>query len=616
MREPAPPGTVEARADAVARLAWLSPCAASLAALGRDGGPSAWEAIRHDPGAALLVARQVARGTDSSLSAPPSSLYLPGLLAEPDFLDETLRLLDGEARGFVDWSLPAIRPVYEASLACARRARFLAGHTGRCDPEVAWLCGLLAPLGWLALCAVDTPAVIACLADPLLPHDPLAAQRKHWGFDHAALARRLGRQWRLPPWLIAVAGHLALPGAVARTLGADPDLFHLTRLAVAGSPETSLYLGLPLTLYAEEDRRALDLRSEMMNDACGMMNDKQEYSDSSFIIHHSAFVWEDPHGVPLLRDLLAVAAENRRLRGRPMQVRVEQEVDALHRALEEQVQSEARRLQEGRLQALAEFAGGAGHEVNNPLAVISGQAQYLLGHAGDWFDPEVEAEATRALKAIIAQTRRIHALLRDLMLFARPSPPCWGWFDLPTLLGEVAASLGELAAERQVRVEVLARPERCAVRADAGQVRQALTCLFRNAIEAAPPQGWARLEMRCSAAEESVEVAVEDSGPGPEPAQRASLFDPFYSGRSAGRGRGLGLPIAWRLARQQGGDVRLEAPRPGQPTRFLLTLPLPTAEEQEPNATPEGVESPAAPAPSLPVSLPPCLPAAVGNGHA
>ena len=50
------------------------------------------------------------------------------------------------------------------------------------------------------------------------------------------------------------------------------------------------------------------------------------------------------------------------------------------------------------------------------------------------------------------------------------------------------------------------------------------------------------------------------------------LFDPFYCGRSAGRGKGLGLPVAWRLARQQGGDV-VYAPRPGQPTRFTMILP-------------------------------------------
>ena len=50
------------------------------------------------------------------------------------------------------------------------------------------------------------------------------------------------------------------------------------------------------------------------------------------------------------------------------------------------------------------------------------------------------------------------------------------------------------------------------------------------------------------------------------------MFDPFYSGRQAGRGRGLGLPTAWQLARIQGGDVRFEGSTQGR-THFVLSLP-------------------------------------------
>jgi len=70
----------------------------------------------------------------------------------------------------------------------------------------------------------------------------------------------------------------------------------------------------------------------------------------------------------------------------------------------------------------------------------------------------------------------------------------------------------------------------------------------------------------------SIELIVEDSGPGLGVLQREHMFDPFYSGREAGRGRGLGLSIAWRLARQLGGDVRFDEV-PGGPTRFVLSLP-------------------------------------------
>jgi two-component system, NtrC family, sensor kinase len=206
--------------------------------------------------------------------------------------------------------------------------------------------------------------------------------------------------------------------------------------------------------------------------------------------------------------------------------------------------------------------------------VISGQAQYLLGHTAEWFaSPGEQGLAEKALHTIIGQTRRVHTLLRDLMQFARPAQPSPAWFDLAGLLAEVASTLAEPATGRHVRID-LKLPERLLIRADAAQVRTAVTSLLRNAIEAAPVDGWARLALEQSEPG-AVTVVVEDSGPGPDPAHRPFLFDPFFSGRSAGRGRGLGLPLAWRLATLQGGEVKLDTEQPsGGPTRFLLRLPI------------------------------------------
>ncbi|MBI1915796.1 MAG: sensor histidine kinase [Planctomycetes bacterium] len=161
--------------------------------------------------------------------------------------------------------------------------------------------------------------------------------------------------------------------------------------------------------------------------------------------------------------------------------------------------------------------------------------------------------------------------------------------DLLRLVDEVAVALAEYAQGRKVRLRVRDRGEETAaphllpalappkseapllVHADATQLRTALTCLLRNAIEAAPADGWASIRLEAQAG--LAEVLVEDSGPELPPALREHLFDPFYSGRPAGRGTGLGLPTAWSLARQQGGDVFL-ASQAGQPTRFVLRLPF------------------------------------------
>jgi signal transduction histidine kinase len=305
--------------------------------------------------------------------------------------------------------------------------------------------------------------------------------------------------------------------------------------------------------------------------------------------------------VPLLLDLLQVAAEQRRGASAARWQKLEWEADQLASGLETRTRDEEDRLQSAKLTALAEFAAGAGHEINNPLAVISGQAQYLLGHE-EWFPEEQGSGPRQALEGIIAQTRRIHGILRDLMLFARPGVPRPAWVDLPTLLGEATAGLADLAQQRRVRVEIGTPCDRLPIFVDVEQMRLVLSCLLRNAIEAAgpagsgssptegtAPTGWVRLVLIPPAPGSRVEVWIEDSGVGPAPAQRPLLFDPFFSGRSAGRGRGLGLPIAWRLARLQGGDVRLEPARVGEPTRFILSLPGsgPPA-ERESSCSPRG----------------------------
>ena len=215
---------------------------------------------------------------------------------------------------------------------------------------------------------------------------------------------------------------------------------------------------------------------------------------------------------------------------------------------------------------MAELAAGAGHEINNPLAVISGQAQYLLGH-------EPEPARQRALQTIIGQAQRIHQIVNELMQFARPPRPQKQLVDVPGLVREVLASLGELAAQRRVHLRDVQglNGQPITLYADPRQIRTALTCLLRNAIEAAPAEGWAGIRLE-TPAPDRLDLVVEDSGTGPAPGQQGYLFDPFYSGRHAGRGRGLGLPTAWRLAQEHGGEVRFE-PHPKGPTRFVLSLP-------------------------------------------
>jgi signal transduction histidine kinase len=635
---------MKALGEAATHLAWLCPSAASLVALARSPTATVWEEVRDDPGAVLLILRQA---PDSAAS--PASFF-PNAVREPGMLLEAARLLESSGPGYVDWRQPTAWPIYHTCRTFARLASGLAERSGRGDPDNAWAAGLLAPLGWLAVAAISPDLASACLADPELPAHSVTTQQKHWGFDHAGIARRLARRWHLPRWLVAVAGHLDLRVETAQILGADPDLFRLVQLAVALTQRQGITLHLSVGGYPEELAAGLGLT---VSDLTVTEQDLRsaEGSDEQLFGSVGDFgsFGSPPSRLPLLRDLLKLAAEKRQLGDAPVIEGLESDLDQLHRAFQEQRAADEQRLHARKLEALAEFAAGAGHEINNPLAVISGQAQYLLQHESD-------AAKQKALQAIVGQTQRIHQILNEMMQFARPTPPVNQPIDLPALIGEVTASLNDLAALRRVRL-ICPQPPTVQIHTDPQQLKTVLGCLLRNAIEAAPADGWAgvrvqesgignqesgirnqesavvrgspdpapgqsavmrgspdpapgfdrrspesraepevkgqRSEVRSQESGDTqsapivlpssliphpsslrnIELIVEDSGPGPEAHQREHMFDPFYSGREAGRGRGLGLSIAWRLARQLGGDIRFEEIA-GGPTRFVLSLPM------------------------------------------
>jgi signal transduction histidine kinase len=561
---------VSALGEGLTQLPWLSPGAASLLALARLPATSAWSQVRLDPGAVLLILRQTARTLASS-----SLSFFPAALRDPAVLEGAIKFLhpdsgprgsplpqDGDTQpvvppGFVDWNEPVVRPVYEASLRYARLAQRVAEATERSDPDNAWVAGLLAPLGWLAVCAVNPEQAARCLNDPHLPADAHKVQQENWGLDQTALARRLLRGWRMPRWLRVLVGHLGLSVDVAQQLGAEPDLFRVLQTAVCLVQRQYPSLHLPVGTPLADLNAALGLSTREQEI---LLREAANPPDSDFPLPH----WQSPLDIPLLPDLLRSAAENRRLREAAAIEQLEGDCDTLCLALEKARAEEAGRLQELKLKALAEFAAGAAHEINNPLAVISGQAQYLLAH-------EEEPARQRSLQTIINQAQRVHQVLTEVLQFARPPRPQRQTIDVRTLVREVALSLGDLALQRQIELSSPEPEHPIYLSADPRQIGTALQCLLRNAIEAAPSGGWARLRLEAPSPER-IDLIIEDNGSGPVPGQVEHLFDPFYSGRQAGRGRGMGLPTAWRLARQHDGDVRFDK-LPGGPTRFVLSLP-------------------------------------------
>jgi signal transduction histidine kinase len=226
------------------------------------------------------------------------------------------------------------------------------------------------------------------------------------------------------------------------------------------------------------------------------------------------------------------------------------------------------RLEREKLAALMELAYGAGHEINNPLANIAARAQTLL-------QDEADPERRRKLQAIHRQAMRAHEMIADLMLFARPPKLERAETDLRQIVREVVDQHREVAAERAVEIVTEESATPIAVDVDATQLAVAVAAVVTNAIEAIGAGGHVTVIARQSTEGEvrSAELIVRDDGPGISEKVRRHLFDPFFSGREAGRGLGFGLSKCWRIVTDHGGSVVVNN-LAGGGAEFTIMLPI------------------------------------------
>ncbi len=170
---------------------------------------------------------------------------------------------------------------------------------------------------------------------------------------------------------------------------------------------------------------------------------------------------------------------------------------------------------------------------------------------------------------------RAHEMISDLMLFARPPKLVPAPFNLRRLVRQVVSELTPLAQEHNVWLECAEADIPIEIVADETQLGVAIQAVVKNAIEAVSEGGSVAVLPRETTIGNTrwAEIAVRDDGPGISDEVRRHLFDPFFSGREAGRGLGFGLSKCWRIVTDHGGRVIVQRPA-GAGAEICILMPL------------------------------------------
>ncbi len=260
-----------------------------------------------------------------------------------------------------------------------------------------------------------------------------------------------------------------------------------------------------------------------------------------------------------------------------LESRLRREAEEMGAAVWQRELAHQQNLRRERLSGIGRMAAGAAHEINNPLAIISGRAQILLSRAAG-------PEETRALEAIIQQSRRASKILIDLMQFARRAEPRLEAVAVHPLLRKVADSMRDRLEEKRIRVIEDFAQDAPRVRADHRQMEQVFVNVILNAEQAMPDGGTLTLRTRALSDARAVAVRISDTGAGIAAEVLDQVFEPFYTTLTDGEHTGLGLAVCHGIVENHQGTITLQS-APGEGTTCTITLPA-AAEAARPGEEP------------------------------
>ena len=254
--------------------------------------------------------------------------------------------------------------------------------------------------------------------------------------------------------------------------------------------------------------------------------------------------------------------------------------------LTELKETQSQLIQSAKLATVGTMAAGVGHEINNPLTVISGRAQLLLMRLQNPQKPFNQEKTVKDVEEINNMALRISTIVNQLLAYSRKADTFEN-VALDLVMDDAVELLDAKVKKKGITVVREYQPA-AHVRGVSNQLQQVFVNLVGNAIDAMP--SWGEITLGYEGRGDMVVAYVKDTGIGISEEAMKTIFEPFFTTKEVGKGTGLGLFICQKIIIDHGGEITVDSV-PGEGTTFIIKLPVAEAEPNEDNQIEEAMDS-------------------------
>ena len=288
-----------------------------------------------------------------------------------------------------------------------------------------------------------------------------------------------------------------------------------------------------------------------------------------FYLEKSAFPIFDKEGkveyaVEIYRDM----TERKLLEEEREQQRLElgKRIRELRHAYEELKSLQNQLLHAEKMASIGLLASSIAHELDTPLATISGYCELLTEEICD-------EKLLGRIKTISEQIIKYQKTIRNLLDFSRKSKCEKKLYNIQELIDNTLSLFEHRLIIHKIKLHKIFDDRVPSLLANGNQIQQVVFNLVTNAIDALPHGGDIFIETKLKSETKSVEIVFEDNGIGISQENQKRVFSPFFTTKEPGKGTGLGLSICNNIISAHNGKIRLES-RVGNGTKFVIILPI------------------------------------------